>query len=394
VTDLHPVEPAASFGPGLSLVWAILFGSAITVLFVLALWRFLVFRGRALRAESIEKSRQELEQGPALLCGRVETEDGGPAVRVEIDQVGTERSHKGQWSHEWRERNRVVHVRPFRLHVPGEEAVQVVPDERIRLVDTLETEKFEDNYRRRVAALENKEQVWISGVLAREGQKSGPATAYRSGPGSWVLRGTRLEPLEVASGSLGRQFSYWQRFHRKATIGLGAVFVLVNVFLLGPYHALLFLGEVERVTITDTSTYTTSSKGHRHTHYVVHGKLSRKAGGGSVEDEVDFSLYLDAKERGLKTVPFVYVPSATWIHGIGTAPRLSHLRAIFTFLGVGLSALLFGLARRGAMPWYEQGHVIERGQGTLASKAWDAQEPGRPGLYVPGRERAPSPRRE
>lgn len=381
--DQPAVEPADLFGTGVSVVWVLLFGSCVTLPFLLSLWRFVVYRGRDLQAAAIERSQPPLEDGPVLLRGRVETEDRGPAVRVEIEQVGTEQSSKGgRWSHAWREQSRVVHARPFRLHVQGDEVVHVVPDERIRLVDTLETEEVAGARRVRVAELSHEEKVWVSGVLAREGQKSGPSTAYRSGPGSRVLRGTLVEPLEVASGSLRRQFSYWRRFYRKAALILGVVFLLVHGGLFGPYYALFWLGEVATVPITGTSTYTTTNKGRTTTHYVLHGRLPARAGGRAVKGEVKSRTYALAKNDLLKEAPFLYVPSATWIHAIGGEPRQSILLGLLALVACGSTLGFFLFFRSRAMPWYEQRRVVEASDGRLSDKAWYAQEPGRPGLFV------------
>lgn len=378
-----PIQPAMSFGPTLSLVWVLVVGGAVTVPFALSLWRWLAYRSRTLRAESAARAPSRVEPGPALLQGRVETEDGQPAVRIEIDQVGREWSHKGNWSYRWEERHRVVHVRPFRLRLADGESVEVRPDEQIRLVDVLRTEKVDGAYRRRVAELSDKKQVWVSGVLAQEGHRGGAATAYRSGPAAWVMRGTGTEPLEVASGGLERQFSYWQRWYRRAVIALGIVCAVMHGGAFGAYYALGAFGEVEVVPVTGTHTYTTTHKGNTTTHYVVEGRLPERLGGGRVEDEISLSVYRAAKNHQLQTAPFLYVPFAKGIHSIGTRAELAVPWGVLAFIAAGLTVLLYVTLQRAAMPWYEQRRVREGGSGRLADRAWDVQEPGRPGLFVP-----------
>jgi hypothetical protein len=309
VPDQYISEPApslgASYGGVLSMVWVLVVGSCVTLPLIFSIWSFFVYRRRSIRAESLEK-KQPLMEGPALLRGHVETEGASPAVRIESlhNALGEEQG------------NRVVHVRPFRLRVPGGDIVQVIPHERIRLVNARTTDISEGNYKRRFVEIENGEEVWVSGVLSREEEKTGASTAYRSGPGSWVLRGTRMEPLEVASGSLGQYFSKQQRLWRNRINVLGVMFTIVHVGLFGPYYALLWLGEVETVPVTDTSTKWENDTEFS-TAYMVHAKLSEKAGRAAVWDRVEEDVYRLAREGKLKEVPFIYVPSATWIHAIG-----------------------------------------------------------------------------
>lgn len=378
------IEPDGSFGPTVSVVWVFVVGWCVTGLFAFALWRFLVYRRRALRALAVAGQPQKLAAGPVLLSGRVETDGGGPAVRIEIDQLGREWANKGTYSHEWKEQNRTVHVQPFRLRLASGEVVRVDPGENVRLVDTLETEKAEGSYRRRVSELSCSESVWVSGVLAEEAQKSGQTTAYRSGPGSMVVRGTAMEPLEVASGRLDGQFSYWRRFYVWAAALLGVAFFVVQGFLFAPFYVLFFAGKTEMVNVVTTSTYITKSKNSSREHYVVHARLPEKAGGTLLRDDVSFETYEEARAGTLTQVPFTYAPAMPWLHSIGTYADLSIWVAIVAAVLALLAALVFLVARRHAMPWYEQKSVIERGAGRLEEGAWRRQIPGKPGLFDNG----------
>jgi len=375
------IEPAGSFGATLSVVWVFLVGWCVTGLFAFSLWRFIVYRSRSLRAASIARRPQALEEGPALLSGRVETDGGGPAVRIEIDQTGREWVHKSKWSHEWTEKGRAVHVQPFRLRTASDQVVRVIADQRVRLVDTLETEKLEGTYRRRVAELSSREQVWVSGVLAQDGQKGGAFSAYRAGPESLVLRGTAIEPLEVASGNLDVQFSYWRRFYAKATMLIGIVAFAVHGIFFLPFYALHLGGETEMAEVVKTSTYITSGKSRTRTHYVIHAKLPPKAGGHLVNDDVDIHAYSEAKNHTLTQVPFTYLPALPMLHSIGAHASLWAIGGIIALVLTVISWVVFFIMRRHAMPWYEQRSVVERGSGTLEARAWRKQVPGKPGLY-------------
>lgn len=401
VVSPSSIVPADSFGPTTSVLWVFVVGWAVLLPFLFAAWRFIVYRGRALRADSMAKEPPQLEPGPALLAGRVESDDGGPALRLEIDQKGREWAAKSGASHEWREEHRTVHARPFRLHLANGEAVLVEPGENVQLVGKLETEKHDGIYRRRVAELASGERVWVSGVLAEPPAKAARGGAYRSGPGALVVRGTGLEPLEVASGSLDVQFAYWRQFYQRATLAFAALCLLVHGVLFGHFYALFWAGKVETARLVDFGSYVNSHKGGGTTHYVVAGVLDaaanrregkpshakRSTAGDRVADEVDETVYEATKERILKEAPFIVVPWMPSIHAIGRHPDLSIVSAAVSAVAALLGLVLGLLLRRNAMPWYEQGKIVERGRGTLSESAWRAQVPGEPGLFTDWRPR-------
>lgn len=378
-----PIEPYMALGPGTSFVWVLVVGWAITILFGHALSRYFMYRGRVLRAQSISKRPPRLEEGPALLQGKVETDDGAPGVRIAIDQVGKETKNKNNYSHVWEERHRAIHVQPFRLRLPTDETVNVVPDERVRVVDDLKTERYEGIYRVRVAEVSSGEQVWVSGWLAREGQQGGATSAYRAGPGALVLRGSGSEPLEISSGSLDRQFSYWLKFYRWSALLLGIVWLVVQG-LFTSYYLLLWTGKVVTADITRTSTYITTNKNSKTTHYVIHARLPSSDGGREVDDEVGLALY-NAANRGLKKAPFLYSRLAPSVHMIGEHAHVNFGKGFGALVLTFVTMLFFFLGRRNARPWYEQKTVAERGSGRLRESAWHIQVAGQRGLFVPGK---------
>ncbi len=381
------MEPQGALSPTLSFVSALLLGGGITALFVTVLSRFLGYRGRMLRAESIAKrGPMPLAPGPTLLQGTVETENGAPAVRIEIDQIGTERKNKNSWSHEWKEQHRHVMTRPFRLRLPNDEIVMVMPEDKVRLVDDLTTEKFDGNRRMRIAQLTHKEVVWISGFLSQGAQKGHQATsAYRAGPSEWVLRGTMTEPLEVSSGDLKRQFSYWLGFHKVAAILMGIIFAAIHVIAFGHYYALLVTGQAVTADITQTSTYVTRNKRTLTTHYVIHGEFRIKSQLIEVKDEVRQDVFVAAKSGDVKQAPFVYSTVFPALHSIGHhAVQSSVLVAVAWFVLVACLLLYFS-TRSFAMPWYEQSKVKESGSGMLSESAWNIQVAGEKGKFIPGK---------
>lgn len=379
-------EPHPALSASSSLLWVLFCGGLMTGCFVVAWRNLLHYRSREVRANTASRTPAppELLPGPILLGGHVETDGAEPAVRFEIDQIGREVQNKSSYTHTWTEIDRTVQVRPFRLRLPNQEVVTVVPDERVRLVDNLETESFNENRRRRVAELSAKEKVWVSGTLSREGQKSGPSTAYRQGPSSWVMRGTRLDPLELSSGSLSRQFTYWQSFYRKAAIILTIGWLLVHGLLFGPYYLLAISGKVTTASIIKTSTYVTSSKNGKTTHYVIHARLPDKDGGHLVDDEVGYNLYESAKSGFVKEAPFLYSKWFPRLHQIGQRPMISVVLSIISLLLSLGPAIWFFFAIRSARPWYEQRKVVESGDGRLLTSVWKVQVAGAKGLFVDG----------
>jgi hypothetical protein len=345
--------------------------------FGLALWRFLVHRGRAFRAETAEKEPHSPIPGPALLHGTVETDDGGPAIRIEIDQTGEEWSNKGNWSHRWTEKNRRVSARRFRLRLSGDDTVVMVdPDERVHLIDTLDTENVEHRYRLRVAELSDKEKVWISGVLMEEGRRAGAGSAYRSGPGALVLCGTLTEPLDIASGALGSQFTHWRRYYGNAWRVLGLAVFAVHFLMLAPFYALFWTGKPTMCDFASTSNYITTNKGHSTTHFVLQARLPAEMGGGLVKDEVSYAVFQAANRHELPRVPFVVASVAPWLHSIGESADVNVVALILSFL-VGLACSIgLPVSRFYAKPWYEQRKVVEGGSGRLESGAYVPAVPG------------------
>jgi hypothetical protein len=373
--------PAWAFSAETSVVWVAIASGWAALLFGFAIWRYLVFRSRCLRAVAIEAAPPQAGAGSVLLRGHVETEDGGPAIRFVIEQHGTEVQNKSQWNHTWRETTRQVQVRAFQLRLPDETRILVVPDEHVKVVDELVTEAFGSSKRRRVSEVSAGEEIWVRGVLRREGRADGARSAYRGGEAQLVLRRSPLEPLDISSGSLTYKFARWRRFYRVAAILFGILFGITQLGFFGSYYAQCVFGSEEIATVTGTHTYVTRSKNSTTTHYVVEAKL---ADGTEVSDEVARSLYFDVNRGAIREVPFRVVPFAPWMHLLGVEPATSIARTFVALLLLLVATIVFMCVRVFHVPWYEQRRVVERRHGRLAEHAWDKQVPAHPDLYVPG----------
>ncbi len=372
--------PAWAFSAATSVVWVAIAGGWCVLLFGFAIVRYLVFRNRWLRAVAIEAAPPQAGAGSVLLRGHVETEDGRPAIRFAIEQHGTETQNKNQWTHTWKETTRQVHVRPFHLRLADETRILVVPDEKVNVVDDLVTEAFKSPKRRRVSEVSAGEAIWVRGVLRREGRADGGRSAYRGGgEAPLVLRRSPLEPLDISSGNLTSKFARWRGFYRVSVIAFAILFGVVHLGFFGSYYAQWAFGREETATVTGTHMYA-----RKKTRYVIEAKL---ADGTEVSDDVSSSLFDLAQRRVITEVPFRVVPSAPWMHLIGSEPAASIALTFFAMLSLLGATIVFFLARRHHMPWYEQRRVVEWRHGRMREHAWDKQVPAHPDLYVPAKRK-------
>ena len=371
--------PSGSFDAETSAVWVAIAGGWLALLFAFTLARFLVYRRRCVHAEEVERGPTGFCEGATVVGGCVETDDGEPAIRFEIDQRGTEREHKRTWSHVWRETARRVQVRPFYVRLDDDQRVLVLPDDKVKLVDDLETGHWKNNERTRVSEVCVGERVWVRGVLSREGREGSGATAYRGGEAPFVMRRSRFEPVDVSSGSLTTRYTRWRRFYRVSAIILAVLFTFVQLFVFGSYYVQCLFGRVEIAMITGTSTSVTTSKRSTTRHYVVEAKL---ADGTKLKDDVTSSVYESARRKKIVEVPFRYVPFARFIHSIGVSAVASIGWIVIVIIIAFVATISLAITRASSVPWYEQRRVVERRSGRIHDHAWDKQVPSNPDLYV------------
>lgn len=315
-------------------------------------------------ANAAERSFDPLARprpGPAILYGTVEP-DGGPAVRVEIDQRGEEWSHKNGWSHRWRETARRVTARPFFLVLPSGEKVRVEPDPGVFLVDKLDQlVRRQHNQRTRAAELTPGEVVYASGALVEgEVDQASAFRGYREPPKrKLVLRAPRGGRMLIASERLGRRYLGRVWFHACwAFYAAAALAFMHGAFFLG-YHLRAFRGHVVQARIDKKHTYVTSSGKSRTVH---HDLWLAWDGGYFIEDAA--SRTFSRVEVG-DVVPVVDVAGWRQARALGRAATVSASRALVM---IGLSLLMaFGYRHRRerSRPWYDQRKVIDEGRGRL-----------------------------
>lgn len=196
--DLFTGLSAAVFAYGVHLAAPAAYG-------LLTFVELLVFARRARRADARWMEDAPLRPGEAVLRGAVELAPGhDAALRVEIDQVGTESKGKNGWSQTWRETARRVHAHPFFLHDRRGPRVRVEPDQRAMLIDGLDRVERADVARRtKIAELSPGEEIYALGELVLAPETGG---AYRGGGDALVLRPPRRGRMLVSSEPLGERY--------------------------------------------------------------------------------------------------------------------------------------------------------------------------------------------
>ena len=119
-----------------------------------------------------------------VVCGEVVPLKGDTAaVRVEIDQEGSETCHKHQYTHRWTETRRRASVRPFSLRLASGELLGVEPGEDVFLIDKLDRITRHGMWSRTVTAeLTAGERVHAVGVIAERLDPRGEQHGYRDVP--------------------------------------------------------------------------------------------------------------------------------------------------------------------------------------------------------------------
>ena len=199
--------------------------------------------------KAADAESQTLDEGDTILRGRVELDDPNGAVRVTVEQTGSEAESSGSWSVTWTEKRRTVSVAPFYVVHASGERVRVEPGTKTHLAAQLvATEKVDKTRRLRIARLADQQEVWITGELAKGLDPRG-AGAYRGSRG-WVMRpapdGAMRVSTELPEAMFVRQASR-ARFWSVVFALLLAVMMLSHL----QYHALLLSGRQVLATVVD-----------------------------------------------------------------------------------------------------------------------------------------------
>src|SRR5688572_20659594 len=236
----------ASLSPYWSVV--LVYGTCLVLPLALTGAAVLVRRRRLVQGASAHEAiagSGALVPGEATVTGVVELADGETrAVRLEIDQHGTEQESSGSWSHTWTEAGRRLTVHPFYLRTPAGQRVRVLAGDDARLMDALDGKILVNRAERICSAeLTPRETVSAFGHLSRgRDPEAAPEAGYRSSAIGWVLVPPDGGKMLLSSYPIDRPF------HERAFRILWSVVLVLAVVaaaqctLLG-YHLRVWFGE-------------------------------------------------------------------------------------------------------------------------------------------------------
>ncbi len=331
----------------------------------------LVSAARLLRRVSLAKrsERQAKETaatpvaGDAVIHGTVTGVEGDArvAVRLTVEQLGVSvKTNKTSWTTKWREVERRVETHPFFVRTDAGNELRVEPDDRVVLVDDLETRPPVGNRREKVAELTVGEEIYALGVLTEVADPRAGA-GYRGGGASFVLRPPSSErPMEISTRPLRERYAQAAGARVVAVLALLLLTVVVQL-LATPYHlAGLFGFDAVGVVLSRRQQHSDDEHYHRVTvglpesdvrediDVETHEDYDRLAPGARVAVHVttvggSTRLTLDAGPRANKAV--VYIPVVAIVLAL-----------------VGCVVLL-GRSR----PWYEREALNDEEDGKLST---------------------------
>jgi hypothetical protein len=358
------IDVAAHLEPLMSLI--LVYGSAgalwlIATVTALALVRHQ--RARARQAVETMNGTQVLEAGETVVQGRVDLARGfDHAVRVEVDQEGTEGESSGSWSHTWTEVDRRVVVAPFYLVHPSGERIRVEPTREVHLMDDLDGVILVDLTRRkRYAELIPGEQVIATGTLGTELDPEAGGGGYRGGGRSWVLRPTEGAAMLLSTHPLDAPFRRRARTFAVMAAVL-TVFALAAHLLLLPYHLRVWTGETVTATVTNRHvTASTDDEGSVSHHFHVVASIAepplllvQEVGRGAFDSLVEGSL-----------VPVLLVAAHPASSQLGAVPRANAVVAWIFAVLISLAILAFIGGAEWSTAWYDEQKLVETASGRL-----------------------------
>ncbi|KYF90754.1 hypothetical protein BE20_16850 [Sorangium cellulosum] len=313
-------------------------------------------RRAAAQAEASFDPGVALAPGEAVVMGTVERAQGADvAVRVEVEQEGSETESSGVWSHEWSETDRKVRVQPFYLRHASGARVRVEPGEDVTLVDALDGMILVDRTKRvRVAELVPGEQVFAVGELRRAPDPEAPTQGYRGAAQGFLLvprsHGRRML---LSSEPLGQRFARRAAFHLRWGAFAAVASIAFNAAFAG-FHARRWLGETIDVRVTELREI---ERGDTDYHEVT----AQGEGGAAIVDEVSHAAFaLLRKGDALKAR---YVPSWPLASAVGPGVT-AHSAAWVALPLLGVLAFAYLIRAHGTRPWYEK-KVVDQGNGKL-----------------------------
>lgn len=310
-----------------------------------------------------------LAPGEVVLRGRVAYARGeSTAVRVEIEQRGSERRGKKTWQQSWVEASRQITVRPFYLEADPGLRIRVEPADDVCLVDDLDATFLRARDRRtRMGELGSGEVIYARGTLVAATDPEQPANHRGGTAGALVLRRPAGGRMLLSSRPLSEPFERRARSLRRWLVAYLVVFGM-SLHLNLSYFTIALVGEraVGTVTAKDHGVSGSAKSTFRWWRITI----ATPAGWA-------FPAYLDrsdwaAVDRG-DHIAIIYIPTSPGAYTdlpdltgarVGTGP------AQYVAVGVGVVAVSLCMLMlqivwwRQGRPWYE-GKLEETDPGRL-----------------------------
>lgn len=366
------IDPPFSHG------WMFLMVAFAVFIALRALWALLSELALLRRATAKDIAVVPEEEGATILKGRVVFALGESlALRTVIEQKGSERQHKGNWSHSWRETARHNEVRPFYLECHGGVRVRVEASENTRLVDETDPPRWHARDARSLCAeLRPGEEVFAEGFLRRlRDPEGGPrASGYRENALGWVMRDTLRERLQISAEALSQRHR-WKIGRMLNNFTLAILFLLGAMLLATPYAFSLFGAKHRSGEVVSLWTYRTRTKSGYKTNYKVRYRIVKPQAG----EVTSGTASLDGHDyRGLKRGQRLALRSYHGLFGatacLGRGVSIYGLSLLFIFFGL-FGGFVFVATGLEAKRWYEA-KLNHSGSGRL---------PGPPGESSPQR---------
>jgi hypothetical protein len=307
-----------------------------------------------------------LAPGEAVVRGTVELAEGeNRALRLEVDQHGTESESSGTWSQTWTETRRRLEVRPFYLRTSGGARVRVLAGDDPRLMDSLDGKILVNRTERTcVAELTPREVVTAFGELVKARDPEAVPSGYRSASVGWVLQPPSGARMLLSSYPIDRPFIESARrilrhvFLVLALVGAG------HAALVG-YHLRVAFGQTEDVSVTSAwQIENKSDDGIEIEHQVT---VVFPAGRSVTHGVTPESFVHAASERSIRVLRDPVLGSVQF----GAHPTADFWAGILAAFAV-LFTLLLGASDRPDAKWYTKAKLVDSESGRLPEAASSA----------------------
>lgn len=348
----------------------VIVGTSLVTPLLLALACFLLARSASRRARVARASHQPsktIALGEAVLRGRVAlARDEPTAVRIEIEQRGSEARRKTGWEQTWKEERRKTTARPFYLEEERGMRIRIEPPDDVRMVDDLDaTIALGPNLRRRVGELAPGETIYARGDLVDATDPEMPRSK------AIVLRRPRHGHMLLSTAPLSQPFERRARSYRRWLVAY-LIGVVPFLFLNLPYATIAVMGQRAVGTVTAKDRGTNRAGKNTFSWYRL-----------NVLTPADwaFAAYVAPSVwKGVAEgdrVAILYVPSSPGAYSdpfdltgarLGAGPSQYHAVGIAALgLFAAMLALQVAFARQ-SRPWYEA-KLVETADGRVSTGA-------------------------